>query len=93
MLSKSFFWFRRKIGGWRRRGTSSFAIEVSLSRVTIVLPTAVGPDGITGVADVAAAAHVVGMQDVEADDLSGVAVPGDGGIGLAGEEAVGLVRG
>ena len=41
----------------------------------------------------AAAAHVVGVQDVEADHLARVAVHSNAGMGLAGEEAVGLLLG
>ena len=41
-------------------------------------------DGVARVADVAAAAFVVGMQDVEAEDLA--VRLGDGGVGLSGEK-------
>ena len=54
-----------------------------------VLPASGRANGIAGVADVAAAAHVVGVQDVEADDFARLAVDGDSGIGLAAEEVVG----
>ena len=46
-----------------------------------------GPlDGVAGVADVAAAADVVWVQDIKAIDRSGIRVHRGGGIGLCGEE-------
>ena len=58
-----------------------------------VLPAPGRADGIAGVADVAAAAHVVGVQDVEADEFARLAVGSDAGIGLAAEEVVGRLPG
>ena len=58
-----------------------------------VLPSSVRPDGIAGIADVAASAHVIGVQDVETDNLARLAIHGDTGMGLAAEKNVGLLIG
>lgn len=54
-----------------------------------VLPASGRANGIAGVANVAASAHIVGVQDVEADEFACLVVGGDAGIGLAAEEVVG----
>ncbi len=47
--------------------------------------------GIAGVADVSAAADVVGVEDVQPDDFAGGFVFGDAGVRLAFEESYGFV--
>ena len=47
--------------------------------------------GIAGVADVSAAADVVGVEDVQSDDFAGGFVFGDAGVRLAFEESYGFV--
>ena len=58
-----------------------------------VQPAFVRPDGIAGVGDVTASAHVVGVQDVETDKFARLTIHSDAGIGLAAEETVSLPLG
>lgn len=56
-------------------------------------PADVGTDGVAAVGDVPAAADVVGVEDVEPQDLAGVGVGGDAGVRLGLEELHGLGHG
>ena len=58
-----------------------------------VQTTLVIPDGVAGIADVSATAHVVGVEDVETDDLARVAIDGNASIRLVAEEVGSLLLG
>ena len=49
--------------------------------------------GVARVADVAAAAHVVGVEDVHAHDLAGLRDAGNAAVRLLGEESCGILGG